>query len=45
LALLDADFAVIDGRRVDAAFSFDRHFVQLGRAAYWARNDSVGFAL
>lgn len=31
-SLCDAiSFAVIDGRRVDAAFSFDRHFVQFGR--------------
>ncbi len=31
-SLCDAiSFAVIDRRRVDAAFSFDRHFVQFGR--------------
>lgn len=31
-SLCDAiSFAVIDGRQVDAAFSFDRHFVQFGR--------------
>jgi predicted nucleic acid-binding protein len=31
-SLCDAiSFAVIEGRRVDAAFSFDRHFLQFGR--------------